>query len=95
MSVKFEKETIREAPIAGGRKVDFAHEVGEKLTGGESQTGYLAVRCNRTHCDQWNTDGVYSVGIPQATSIQSSAYENAHLWLTGSTSGSSRILDRS
>ncbi|KAG7004495.1 hypothetical protein G7Y79_00025g057810 [Physcia stellaris] len=42
MSVKFEKETIREAPIAGGRKVDFAHEVGEKLTGGESQTGYLA-----------------------------------------------------
>lgn len=42
MSVKFEKETVREAPIAGGRKVDFAHEVGEKLTGGESQTGYLA-----------------------------------------------------
>lgn len=51
MSVKFEKETIREAPIAGGRKVDFAHEVGEKLTGGESQTGYLAVRCNRTYCN--------------------------------------------
>ena len=44
MSVKFEKETIREAPVPGGRKVDFAHEIGEKLTGGESQTGYLAVR---------------------------------------------------
>ena len=44
MSVKFEKETIREAPIPGGRKQSFAHEVGERLTGGESQTGYLAVR---------------------------------------------------
>ena len=43
MSVKFEKETIRDTPIPGGRKVGFAHEVGEKLTGGESQVGYLAV----------------------------------------------------
>jgi len=44
MSVKFEKETIRETPIPGQRKVAFAHELGERLTGGESQTGYLAVR---------------------------------------------------
>ena len=43
MSVKFEKETIREAPVSGGRKVDFVHELGEKLTGGDGQTGYLAV----------------------------------------------------
>ena len=52
MSVKFEKETIREAPVPGGRKVDFAHEVGEKLTGGESQTGYLAVRHCGIQCDR-------------------------------------------
>ena len=52
MSVKFEKETIREAPVPGGRKVDFAHEVGEKLTGGESQTGYLAVSCSGMQCDR-------------------------------------------
>lgn len=44
MSVKFEKETIKEAPIPGGGvKQSFAHEIGERLTGGESQTGYLAV----------------------------------------------------
>ena len=43
MSVKFEKETIRETPVPGGRKHTFAHEVGERLTGGEGQTGYLAV----------------------------------------------------
>lgn len=43
MSVKFEKDVIREAPIPGGRKVDFVHEVGERLTGGDTPTGYLAV----------------------------------------------------
>ena len=43
MSVKFEKETVRDAPIPGGRRTDIAHEVGERLTGGKSQTGYLAV----------------------------------------------------
>jgi hypothetical protein len=43
MSVKFEKETIREAPIPGGRRTDIVHEVGERLTGGKGQTGYLAV----------------------------------------------------
>ncbi|MCJ1486173.1 hypothetical protein MMC06_006349 [Schaereria dolodes] len=44
MSVKFEKETIRDTPIPGGRRQDIAHEIGEKLTGGggPSQTGYLA-----------------------------------------------------
>jgi len=43
MSVKFEKETIREAPIPGGRRTDIVHELGERLTGGKGQTGYLAV----------------------------------------------------
>ena len=44
MSVKFEKETIRNTPIPGGRRQDIAHEVGERLTGGKSQMGgYLAV----------------------------------------------------
>ena len=43
MSVKFEKETIRDTPIPGGRKHEVAHEIGERLTGGESTTGYLAV----------------------------------------------------
>ncbi len=44
MSVKFEKETIRETTLPGGRRHDLAHEIGEKFTGGKSQTGYLAVR---------------------------------------------------
>ena len=43
-SVKFERETVREAPIPGDRKHEFAHKVGERLTGGETKTGYLQVR---------------------------------------------------
>ncbi|KAI4113465.1 MAG: hypothetical protein Q9193_000735 [Seirophora villosa] len=42
MSVKFEKETIRDTPIPGGRKHEIAHEIGERLTGGNTMTGYLA-----------------------------------------------------
>jgi len=44
MSVKFEKETVRETNMPGGRRHDLAHEIGEKFTGGKGQTGYLAVR---------------------------------------------------
>ena len=43
MSVKFEKDTVRDMPVPGGRKHEIAHEIGEKLTGGETAQGYLAV----------------------------------------------------
>jgi hypothetical protein len=47
MSVKFEKETIQEAPaqapIPAPRQETLAHAVGERLTGGDTRTGYLAV----------------------------------------------------
>lgn len=43
MSVTFEKQTVRSsAPVVGGDN-DTAHKIGEALTGGKSQTGYLAV----------------------------------------------------
>jgi hypothetical protein len=46
MSVRFEKEQVRTtAPlIPGGRDETTAHKIGEALTGGKQQTGYLAVR---------------------------------------------------
>lgn len=43
MSVKFEKETVRDTANVRGGKHDIAHSVGEALTGGKGQTGYLAV----------------------------------------------------
>ncbi|KAI9776068.1 MAG: hypothetical protein M1835_005615 [Candelina submexicana] len=42
MSVKFEKETIKDTTNVRGGKHDIAHSVGEVLTGGKGQTGYLA-----------------------------------------------------
>ncbi|KAL9104842.1 MAG: hypothetical protein Q9163_000228 [Psora crenata] len=42
MSVKFEKETVRETSIPGGSKHEIAHEIAETLIGGETARGYLA-----------------------------------------------------
>ncbi|KAJ5227409.1 uncharacterized protein N7469_007415 [Penicillium citrinum] len=42
MSVKFQEETVRAVANAGGKPEDLAHRVGERLTGGKTQTGYLA-----------------------------------------------------
>ena len=52
MSVKFEKETVKTGPAPSvlekekhhGPAHDIAHELGERLTGGETMKGYLAVR---------------------------------------------------
>ena len=43
MSVKFQQETVKNAPIPGARKEGLAHNLGERLTGGETAQGYLAV----------------------------------------------------
>jgi len=51
MSVKFQKEVIRDTVVdgvtngatKGGKKDDLVHSVGEALTGGRSSQGYLAV----------------------------------------------------
>jgi regulator of extracellular matrix RemA (YlzA/DUF370 family) len=40
MSVKFEQETVR---TSGVQPETIAHKLGERLTGGDTQTGYLAV----------------------------------------------------
>lgn len=46
MSVKFQEEQVRTTtqPFVGGRNETTAHKIGEALTGGEQQKGYLAVR---------------------------------------------------
>lgn len=45
MSVKFQQETIRTTGVKPEdlRPKDLAHKVGERLTGGDTHTGYLAV----------------------------------------------------
>jgi len=43
MSVAFQQETVRSSAPLAGRENDTVHKIGEALTGGKSQTGYLAV----------------------------------------------------
>ena len=42
---------MKDTPIPGlgGRKHEIAHEIGERLTGGETAQGYLAVSCKMPH----------------------------------------------
>lgn len=48
MSVKFQQETVKDAPLPGGRNEGIAHDIGERLTGGETAQGYLAVSTIRS-----------------------------------------------
>lgn len=52
MSVKFDKDsgTARSAENASK---DLAHQVGERLTGGETGKGYLAVRVSSSNCNYY------------------------------------------
>lgn len=44
MSVKFQEETVRTVTqAAGGKPEDLVHRIGDRLTGGKGQTGYLQV----------------------------------------------------
>lgn len=63
MSVKFEKETVRTAavPAPQAGREDTIHKIGEAVTGGKSQTGYLAV-CDLYH-EIWRA---YADGLRKA-----------------------------
>ncbi|KAI9803214.1 MAG: hypothetical protein M1825_002005 [Sarcosagium campestre] len=68
MSVKFEKETIRDTTVGGGRqrgiKHEIAHEIGERLTGGESTTtGYLAAYLEQLQKNPLRTRMLTSGGL--------------------------------
>ncbi len=69
MSVKFEKETVRTAPVPGPRagKEDTMHKIGEAVTGGKSQTGYLAVGALFIQNRQRQNANGHSLGISEAT----------------------------
>lgn len=58
MSVTFEKETVRGPAPLVGRDGDTAHRIGEALTGGKSQTGYLAVSRVIKHVEVLHRKGV-------------------------------------
>ena len=94
MSVKFEKETVKDAPIPGGRRHEIAHEMGERLTGGETAQGYLAVRRTPYRLEQDSRTNGYSSGLSPAASKEPSPNEDAHIWNAISSTRSPCVLDR-
>lgn len=50
MSVKFEKETVKTVDKVKDLVKDDLHKVGEKLTGGKGEKGYLAVCFDVRRC---------------------------------------------
>lgn len=58
MSVKFQEETVR--AVTGSKPEDLAHRVGERLTGGKTQNGYLQV-CSPS------PEGPIAIGKPRET----------------------------
>ena len=94
MSVKFEKETVKDAPLPGGRKHEVAHEIGERLTGGESAQGYLAVRYPLNPYIEINKANRSTIGLSRAAPKESPSHKDAHLRLARWPPRITRILDR-
>ncbi|KAL6721701.1 hypothetical protein ACLMJK_000805 [Lecanora helva] len=63
MSVKFQQETVKDAPTKGGRKERFAHDLGERLTGGETTQGYLAAYIKQLQDNPLRTRMLTSGGL--------------------------------
>lgn len=95
MSVKFQQETVKDAPIPGGRKEGIAHNIGERLTGGETAQGYLAVSTVTLSKKLGHkTDRHGLLGIPFAAPEQPPPHKDAHIWLPVSSTGNPCVLDR-
>jgi len=95
MSVKFQQETVKDAPIPGGRKEGIAHDIGERLTGGETAQGYLAVSI-KTIFNKLDdeTDMHRLLGLPFAATEQPPPHEDAHIGLPVSSTRSPCVMDR-
>lgn len=93
MSVKFQQETVKDAPIPGSRKEDIAHNIGERLTGGETAQGYLAVSPIETMVANARRL-TKALDLPSAAPEQPSPHKDAHIWLIGGSPRSSCVMDR-
>ncbi len=95
MSVKFQQETVKDAPIPEGRKEGIAHGIGERLTGSETAQGYLAVSIVTLSNNLGRKTDLHGLlGLPFAASEQPPPHEDAHLWLSFSFTRSSCVMDR-
>ncbi|KAL9125462.1 MAG: hypothetical protein Q9217_005337 [Psora testacea] len=76
MSVKFEKETVRDTSVPGGRKHEIAHEIGERLTGGETAQGYLAAYLHQLQTNPLRTKMLTSGSLAALQEVLASYVAN-------------------
>lgn len=95
MSVKFEKETIRDTPLPGGRSGNVAQKMDQALTGGKPQAGYLAVRTIRSN---FRSSALMLMGcvtgLPPAAPVEPAPHKDAHFGHPLRTTRSSSVVDR-
>lgn len=104
MSVKFEKDTIKQTggvtgalPAMKSGKHELADEIGVALTGGKGgvgQPGYLAVRDRSIMTESTGSMLMTGAGVPQAAPDEPSPHKDVDIRNTVGTTGASRIVDR-
>ena len=101
MSVKFEKETIKQtggtaASVLKGGKHDLADEIGTALTGGKGNIGakgYLAVS-DEALVAVWYCAYILLYRLPRPTADKSYANKDAHIWFTLRSTRIPGLVDR-
>lgn len=91
-SVKFQDDAAVRA--FENKAEDVAHNIGERLTGGKTQTGYLQVRGPSSRLDSANEYLTIRPGLPQTTPVESPPHEDAHIGLSFRASRIPCVLDR-
>ena len=92
MSVKFQQETIR---TSGAKPAeDLAHRVGERLTGGKTQTGYLAVGYANGNKSGLNLLLTSVAGLSEAAAVEPAAHEDDHFRFPVGCTRTTLIMDR-
>jgi hypothetical protein len=92
-TVQFQQQTTRATVPVGSGKNDTAHKIGEALTGGKSQSGYLAVQeCASLWFVTMGLTG--HIGIPRSTAEKPAPHQDAHIWLPRRAPRSHRLMAR-
>lgn len=100
MSVKFQENiTTRTTQAVKPEHLthELAHKVGERLTGGDTAQGYLAV-CGQFQgiaCLYWKLMESMIIGLLEAAANQPAAHQDAHLWCSLWSPGIRGLVARS
>ena len=102
MSVKFERESVQNAPVPGNKKVSFMEQITQQTqsksstegkTEGKAKPGYLAV-CSTMKRPERRLELITNAGLYRAIGKEPVEDEDAHLGIFSCSARGSRFLDR-